>query len=113
MTEQQLVRAAELVHTRDEIKEFLATRDPQSALVQEYAKSKYEFQQREAKKMPKVGVAEITLVDAKRCDKVGEPDMLAYWFIARDVLENALRSYLPKVEAELASLGIHARKATR
>ena len=113
MTEQQLVRAAELVHTRDEIKEFLATRDPKSALVQEHAKSRYEFRQREAKKMPKVGVAEITLVDAERCDKVGEPDSLACWFIARDVLENALRAYLPKVEAELAALGVRQRKRTK
>lgn len=111
MTEAQLERAAELIHTRDEIKEFLSARNPKSALVQEYAKSKYEFQQREAKKIPKVGVAEIVLIDAERCDKVDEPDSLAYWYIARDVLESSLRSYLPKVEAELASLGIKPKKA--
>ena len=111
MTEAQLGRAAELIHTRDEIKEFLSARDPKSAFVQEYAKSTYEFQRCEAKQMPKAGVAEITLVDEKRCDKVGEqPDTLAYWFIARDVLEKALMSYLPKVEAELASFGIKPKK---
>lgn len=110
MTEAQLERAAELIHTRDAIKEFLTTRDPKSAIIQEYAKSKYEFQQREARRMPKVEVAEITLVDAQRCDKIDEPDTLACWYIARDVLENALRSYLPHVEAELAALGIESKK---
>lgn len=114
MTEQQLERAAELIHTRDEIKEFLTARDPKSALVQGYAKSKYEFQQREAKKIPKVGVIEMMLVDEKRCDKVGEnADCLCYWYIARDVLENALRSYLPEVDAELKKLGVRPTRATR
>lgn len=108
MTKDQLIRASELIHTRDEIKEFLTARDPKSDFVQGYAKSQYDFQKQQAKQIPVSRVVEITLMNADRCDlmKDQEPDNLVYWYIARDVVENALRAYLPKIETEIKILGI-------
>ena len=90
------------MHTRCEIEEFLTARDAQSELVREYAESIYEYQRREAKALPIAGVVEIVLVDADRCDHAADqaPDSLAYWYLARDVVECALRDYLPKIENE-------------
>lgn len=101
-----LKRAADLVHARDAIEEFLNSRDAESDTVQALLNSEHDFRRRDGRKLLKAEVVELSVTDAKSCAHPGDPDTLDYWFLPRDVLEGALRHQLTAVREELAALGI-------
>jgi hypothetical protein len=113
MTPAQLKRAAELLHARDAIREFLSARDKDSEFVKAHLNSRWDHEREEGRKLPKASVVDIQINDADRCDTAGDtdPDTLASWYIPRDILECGLRATLPSIDAELTLLGVTEGKS--
>jgi hypothetical protein len=108
VTEASVMRAHDLIHTRDEILEFLTANDPASPLVKGYLDSKYEHQREDGEQLPTAEVSRISIEDARSVITAQdeEPQSLAYWYISRTVLERALRREIEAIAAELKDLGV-------
>jgi hypothetical protein len=109
MTEKQVKRAGDLIFARDQIKEYLTTRDPKSDAVTGMLESKYEFQQEDGRALPDAAVVSFAVSDARTCQTAEseEPqDLYGDWYIPRDVMDRALHRELAEIDCELAAIGV-------